>query len=171
MQQLKTKPGIAALALQFTILTAVRSGPVRAATWDQINLEDRVWTIPAMHMKAKRPFRAVLNEQAIEVIKPLMGASDYVFPGGKIGKPLSENGMLAVLKRMGRTDITVHGFRSTFRDHIGEETDFDRFVTEFAMAHVVGDSTERAYARGDQLRKRFDIMEAWGNYVMSGSCE
>ncbi len=157
--------GIAALALKFTILTAVRSGAVRSARWDEIDLVTKTWTIPAVNMKNKKEFRAALSTHALEVIRPLMGLGDIVFPGEKVGKALSSNAMLALLKRMGLKGLTVHGFRSTFRDYIGEATNLDPLIAEYALAHVVGDSTERAYARGDQLAKRYHMMEQWGDYV------
>ena len=94
--------------------------------------------------------------------------SDFVFMGGKIGKPLSDGGMLSLLKRMNRSDITVHGFRSSFRDYIGEETSFPHRIAEYALAHELTSETEKAYARGDLLAKRFEMMEVWGDYVCSG---
>ena len=168
---LGAQQGIAALALKFTILTAARTGSVRFARWEQIDLEKRIWTVPAAHMKSKREFRVALSSHCCTLLSELPRVGAYVFPGGKIGEPLSTGGMLSLLKRMGRKDITVHGFRSTFRDYIGEETGFDYRLAEFALAHVLSSSTEKAYARGDLLEKRFELMEHWGQYAMGGVTE
>lgn len=169
MAKLKKQSGVAALAMEFAILTASRTGPVRFATWDQFDLEGKVWTVPATNMKTKKEFKVALSSHACEVLGKLPKIKDqpFVFLGGKLGQPLSENGMLSVLKRMDRQDITVHGFRSTFRDYIGEITDYDHRLAEYALAHVLKDSTEKAYARGEQLTKRFVMMEDWGTYATS----
>ena len=108
------------------------------------------------------------RKSAVELIKNLPRLAEFVFPGTKEGKPISNGAMLAVLKRMGRTDITVHGFRSTFRDWVGEETSFNTNLAEHALGHKVGNQVERAYARSDQLEKRRVLMEAWGAFVTSG---
>jgi integrase len=167
MKELIKQQGVAAKALRFTILTASRTGEVRFATWDEFDLEKKEWNIPKLRMKARKPHRVALSDAAVELLKNLPKDTPYVFPGGKIGKPLSENGMAAVLKRMGRKDITVHGFRSTFRDYIGEETGFPHRLAEFALAHGLTDEAEKAYARGDLLKKRFKMMNAWAAYVDS----
>ena len=135
-------------------------------TWSQVNVDSKVWTVPANLMKTKKEFRIALSEQALELINTLPRIDDYVFPGGKAGKPMSENAMLGLLNRMDRNDITVHGFRSTFRDWVGEATDFDAQLAEYALAHRLPDATERAYARGDQLEKRYKLMDAWSNFLI-----
>ena len=116
-------------------------------------------------MKTKKEFRVALSDRALELLYSLPRIDDYVFLGGKAGKPMSENAMLSLLNRMNRNDITVHGFRSTFRDWVGEATEFDTQLAEYALAHRLPDSTERAYARGDQLEKRFKLMDAWATFL------
>ena len=108
-----------------------------------------------------------LSERAVSLLRSLEQVDQYIFPGGKIGKPLSDAGMASVLKRMNVNDATVHGFRSTFRDYIGEKTQHNPVTAEYCLAHSVGDATERAYARGDMLEKRFDMMNIWADYVTS----
>ena len=131
----------------------------------QLDLGKKTWTIPAESMKAKKEFRVALSSHAVEVLDNLPRVDSYIFPGGKLGRPMSNGAMLAVLRRMGCGDITVHGFRSTFRDYIGEETGFPHRVAEFALAHELTSDTEKAYARGDLLTKRFEMMEDWGSYA------
>ncbi len=169
--QLRQREGVAARALEFVILTAARSGEVRGARWSEIDLKAKVWTVPATRMKAGREHRVPLCARAIELlesVRPL--ASDakpdkaFVFPGPAAGKSLSENAFGALLKRM-KVDVTAHGFRSSFRDWTGEVSTFPREVAEAALAHVIGDSTERAYRRGDALEKRRKLMDAWAGYV------
>ena len=109
-----------------------------------------------------------LTETAVLSLRDPMQMHGHIFLGGNIGKPLSNAGMSSVLKRMNVTDATVHGFRSTFRDYIGEETQFNPVIAEHCLAHSVGDATERAYARGDMLAKRFDMVNIWADYVTSG---
>jgi len=169
MTLLRQQEGIPSLALRFTILTACRSGEVRLATWDEFDLEKREWNIPRVRMKARKAHRVALSDAAVELLDQLPRAGEYVFPGGKIGQPLSNGGMSAVLRRLNRKDITVHGFRSTFRDYIGEETGFPHRLAEYALAHGLTDSTEKAYARGVQLKKRFKMMETWAAFVDSAS--
>lgn len=169
--QLREREAVAALALEFAILTAARSGEVRGARWSEIDLAAKTWTVPAGRMKAGREHRVPLSGRAIEVleaVKPLATganlAAQYVFPGPAKGKPLSENAFAMLLKRM-KADVTAHGFRSSFRDWAGEVSTFPREVAEAALAHTVGDATERAYRRGDALEKRRKLMEAWAGYV------
>lgn len=163
MAALRERTAIAALALEFAILTAGRSGEALGATWGEFDMEARVWTIPAARMKAARPHRVPLSKRAAQILESMAAVrtSDYVFPGQKAGKPLSNMALEMVLRRMGREDITVHGFRSAFRDWAGDETQFPREVAEAALAHIVGDEAERAYRRGDALKKRRELMEAW----------
>jgi integrase len=164
-----TREAIAALGLEFTILTASRSGEVLNAQWSEFDLEAAIWIIPASRMQAGREHRVPLTKRAmaiLERVKPLRGMDEaglYVFPGRKPGKPLSGMAFDMLLRRMG-LDITVHGFRSSFRDWAGNETAFPRDLIETALAHVVGDQTERAYRRSDALEKRRTLLEAWERY-------
>lgn len=164
---LRQRDAMAARALEFTILTAARSGETFGLTWKEIDLEAALWVVPAKRMKAGREHRVPLTPRAVEILTELaeLGAEPdaYVFPGQKEGRPLSVMSMDMILRRM-KVDFTVHGFRSSFRDWAGEETSYPREVAEAALAHVVGDETERAYRRGDALEKRRKLMLAWTNY-------
>ncbi|RQS74631.1 site-specific integrase [Burkholderia sp. Bp8977] len=163
---LRQQEGIAALALEFTILTAARTGEVIGATFDEFDDEQRVWSVPAGRMKGERAHRVPLSLRAAQIVKELRSvhASSFLFPGRSLEKPLSNMAMLALLKRMGRGDLTVHGFRSTFRDWSSELTGYPREVAEAALAHAVGDQVEAAYRRGDLFSKRRQMMEAWAKY-------
>jgi len=167
---LRERDAMAALALEFVILTAARSGEVRGATWSEIDLSAKVWTVPAKRMKAGREHRVPLSSRAVEILKkvaPLASrkAEAAVFPNAK-GKPLSDAAFSALFIRMGvdRAKVTPHGFRSSFRDWAGEVSPFPRELAEAALAHVVGNQTERAYRRGDALEKRRKLMDAWGAF-------
>lgn len=165
MAELKQQAGVGALALQFTILTAARSGEVRGMTWDEVNLDDAVWIIPGERMKAGRDHRVPLSTHAKAILTTMeelkMGDTNVVFPGVRDRKPLSDMTLTAVLKRMERTDITVHGFRSTFRDWAAEVTHYPREMAEMALAHTVSDQVEAAYRRGDMFEKRRKMMADW----------
>ncbi len=165
--QLREREAIAALALEFCILTAARSGEVLGARWSEIDLEAKVWTVPAARMKAAHEHRVPLPGRALAILEKLntVRTSGFVFPGQKPGKPLSGMAMEMVLRRMKSESVTVHGFRSSFRDWCGEVTSFPREVAEAALAHVAGDATERAYRRGDALEKRRGLMQAWAGYL------
>lgn len=167
MLDLKARDSMAARALELTIYCASRSGEVLGATWAEIDLDNAVWTVPRERMKAGRPHRVPLSKPAISLLKTLHEAriSEFVFPGQKAGRPLSNMAMEMQLRRMKHTDITVHGFRSSFRDWAGEATKFPREIAEAALAHVVGDQTERAYRRGDALKRRRELMEAWAGFL------
>lgn len=173
MVELRAENGVAARALEFAVLCASRTGEVTGATWAEFEIDKAEWVVPGERMKSKRPHRVPLNDRALEILAELreLRLSDdpkaYVFPGGKKGKPLSENAMLALLKRMERMGITPHGFRSSFKDFCAERTNFDNVVSEAALAHVVGDATEAAYRRGDLYEKRKKLMDAWGRYCTS----
>jgi len=170
MQLLKATPGSGAAALQFTILTASRTSEVIFAQWDELNLDKKEWNIPKARMKARVAHRVALSDDAIALLKSLPKTSQYIFPGWITGKPLSNAAMTAVLRRMDRKDITVHGFRSTFRDYIGEETDYPHRLAEYALAHSLKDGAEKAYARGDMFKKRIDMMNTWANYINAPDC-
>jgi integrase len=162
-----------ALALRFAILTAARTGEVIAATWSEIDLDARLWIIPAARMKGKREHRVPLSGPVLQILNTMTAlrtsSSGYVFPGQRHGKPLSNMSLLAVLKRMGHPDLTTHGFRSTFRDWAAETTAFPSEVVEMALAHAVGSKVEAAYRRGDLFAKRRELMDAWGAFVTSAS--
>ena len=166
-KQLLNEQGVGALALRFCICTVSRTAPVRFAKWDEFDFENNVWTVPPQNMKGRESFRVALSDEALLILNQMPRVDEYVFPGGKKGKPLSDGGMHSVLRRMKIGDATVHGFRSTFRDYIGEGTLLDPIVAEYCLAHKVGDATERAYARGDMLEKRFHMMNIWADYVTS----
>ena len=164
MARLRGKDSISARALEFTILTAMRTSETTGATWAEIDGD--VWTIPADRMKGGREHRVPLSDRALEVLKniPRMHGSNYVFPGAREGKPISSMRMLELLSRMEGHGLTVHGFRSTFRDWSAEQTNYPRELAEAALAHVLKDKTEAAYQRGDLLDKRRRLMAAWGRY-------
>lgn len=165
MAELATRDGVGARALAFTILTAARSGEVRGARWSEIDLDAALWIIPADRMKASKEHRVPLGAAAIRQLPEPRGADDLVFPGGASrDRPLSDMSLSAVLKRMKVEGVTVHGFRSTFRDWAGETTAFPREVIEAALAHRLKDKAEAAYARGDMLAKRAALMDAWASY-------
>ena len=166
MVELRKRAGIAARGLEFAILTAARSGEVRGATWDEIDLEKRLWTIPADRMKAGKEHVVPLSDAAVALLEamPRMKGSNYVFPAPR-GGAMSDMTLAAVLKRMGKAGVTVHGFRSSFRDWVAEETDHPGEVAEMALAHMIEDETEAAYRRGTLLAKRRRLMEDWAAYL------
>jgi integrase len=170
MARLQKQEGVAARALELLILTGCRSEGVRGAVWAEIDLRKRVWTIPIGRTKTKKRDHCVpLSNAAIAILKKMPRTNDIIFPGIRDGKPLSDMSLSAVLKRMGRNDITVHGFRSTFRDWASECTDFPRDVCEMALEHEVGNKTELAYRRGDLFNKRGELMRTWEAYAMKKS--
>jgi integrase len=168
MADLRGRVGVAAKALEFTILTGARTGEVIGARWDEINLNARVWTLPADRMKGSREHRVPLTGAAVAVLEEMrqLRQNEFVFPGDR-RVMLSNMAMEMLLRRMGR-DVTVHGFRSTFRDWAAERTNFPSEVAEAALAHVVGDKVEAAYRRGDLFEKRRRLMQDWANYCQSG---
>lgn len=158
--------GNGARALEFAILTAARTGEVVGAKWQEIDLDDGMWTIPAERMKAGKEHRVPLSSRAIEILQamPREKGNPYVFIGDRKGRPLSNMAMLMTLRRMGRSDLTVHGFRSTFRDWTAEQTAYPNEMLEMALAHTVSDKTEAAYRRGDMVEKRRRLMDDWAAY-------
>lgn len=166
---LKRHISMAARALEFLILTASRTNEVLGMTWREVDLEEKVWTVPAGRMKMGVEHRVPLSPAAILCLEAqrIFGSEpgSFVFPGRKPGLKLSNMAMEMLLRRMEYDAITVHGFRSTFRDWAGEETDFPREIAEAALAHQVGNEVERSYRRGDALAKRRRLMEAWAEYV------
>jgi integrase len=171
--KIRQRDAVAARALEFAILTATRTGEVLGARWEEIDLENKIWTVPASRMKAGREHRVPMSTVALGIVKRLkpIRQSDFVFPGERRNKPLSNMSMLMMLRRMAREDLTVHGFRSTFRDWAAEQTNFPREVAEAALAHVVADHTEAAYRRGDLFEKRRRLMAAWASYCQGESTE
>lgn len=167
IHNLRTMPGSAAIALEVIILTNCRTSEAIEATWVEFDLNGKVWTIPAGRMKAAKEHIIPLSAPALAALrraKELAEDSPYVFPGTKKNKPMSNMACLALLKRMGRPDLTVHGFRSTFRDWAGESTSHPREVIEHAMAHRLSDKAEAAYARGTLLERRRVLMNDWAAY-------
>jgi integrase len=171
MVALRKETGIAVRALELLILTATRSNETLNATWPEINLDAGIWTIPADRMKAGREHRVPLSPAAIAVLKEMweLKRNDYVFPGARDGQPLSHQAFLDLLKRMGHRGITAHGFRSCFCDWANDQSSFAHQVIEFALAHGIGDKTEKAYRRGDALEKRRRLTIAWAEYCAAPS--
>jgi len=169
MAELREQERIAARALEFAILTAARTGEAIGATWSEINLAERLWTIAAGRMKANREHRVPLCDRAIEILEGMQKTQDgdFLFPGGKPRRPLSNMAFLMLLRRMGRGDLTAHGFRSTFSDWCSERTNFPAEVREMALAHTVSDKVEAAYRRGDLFAKRRQLAEAWARFAMT----
>jgi integrase len=162
MDELRQQNGVVARSLEFAILTAARTGEVIGATWDEIDFEARLWTVPAARMKAGREHRVPLSGAAVTILKSLREAST-----GRRIFPISNMAMLMLLRRMDREDLTTHGFRSTFSDWCAEQTSTPSEVREMALAHVVGDKVEAAYRRGDMFEKRGQLAEAWARYCDS----
>ena len=162
MAELRERQSISALALEFTILCATRTSETIGATWDEIDFDSATWVIPAERMKAKRPHRIPLSERAIKILRGLPRNGEHVFGNGK---PISNMTMLEMLRGMRPNGFTVHGFRSSFRDWIAEQTSFPNHVAEMALAHVIGDKVEAAYRRGDLFDKRRKLMNAWAAYL------
>jgi integrase len=157
VNELKWQNGVAARALEFAILTVARTGEVIGASWAEIDLGGRLWTIPAERMKAGREHRVPLSDAAIALLSNLERDPSRLFP-------ISNMAMLMLLRRMGRGDLTVHGFRSAFSDWCAERTNFPSEVREMALAHVVGDKVEAAYRRGDLFDKRRQLAAAWARF-------
>jgi integrase len=168
MAELRERKGISAAALEFTILTSSRTQETIGACWDEINFATKLWTIPGGRkgrMKAGKEHIVPLSDRAIELLTKLPREKDspFIFPGSKTGEPLSNMAMLELLRGM-RPELTVHGFRSTFRDWAGEQTAFDRETIEFALAHGISDQAEASYRRGRSVEKRRHLMQAWATY-------
>jgi integrase len=167
MAELRGKKNISAAALEFTILTAARTGEAIGAKWSEIDLETCVWTVPADRMKGSNEHEVPLSNRAVEILQALpRERGGYLFPGAKAKQPLSNMAMLELVRGM-RDGLTVHGFRSTFRDWAGDRTNFARDVIEHALAHQLKDKAEAAYRRSSALEKRRQLMEAWARYCQS----
>lgn len=171
IQALRVSKGYASvkLAFEYLILTAARTSEVLLAKWNEIDPDTRTWTVPADRMKAHVEHRVPLSERCIEILQAAreisMSGGDYIFPGRKHGKPLSNMAFLKTLRDMKRSDITAHGFRSSFRDWAAEKTNTQRSVVEAALAHQVESKVEAAYFRTDLFDKRRDLMRSWEKFV------
>jgi integrase len=171
MAELRQQAGIAASALELLVLTAKRTSEIIGAHWNEVDLDDAMWTIPAGRIKGGREHRIPLSRAAVKVLKRIRREQqqagyqgDFVFPGAKAGKHLSDMAMLELRLRMGYGHVTVHGFRSTCKDWAAECTHYPNEVSEMALAHVVSDKVEAAYRRGDLFAKRRHMMEDWAKY-------
>jgi integrase len=170
LANLRTREAIAARALEFLILTTARTGEVIGARWNEIDLLDKTWTVPATRMKAHREHRVPLSARATTILQEMQRrchgaeANAFVFPGSKAGRPLSNMAFLMLLRRMGLDDLTVHGFRATFKTWTSERTRIQNEIAEAALAHVIGDKVEQAYRRGDLFEKRRQLMQQWATF-------
>jgi integrase len=170
MERLRGIASVSARALEFTILTACRTGEVIGAKEGEVDFANKMWIISGERMKAGREHRVPLCDRTIEILQttPREAGSEYLFPGGRAGRPLSNMAMLQLIRGTDDTgELTVHGFRSTFRDWAAERTNFPRELAEAALAHVLENKTEAAYQRGDLLEKRRRLMAAWEKYCAS----
>jgi len=172
MTRLKDVEGFGARGLELCILTATRTSEVLKAEWGEVDFKAKIWTVPAARMKAGKDHEIPLSDRAVSVLRGLheKRLSDFIFPGAKPGKPLSNMAMTAVMRRMECGAFTVHGFRSSFRDWAGDATSFPRDIAEMALAHKVGDAVEQAYRRSSALAKRRKLMEAWASYCTTVKC-
>jgi len=171
IERLHRSNAMSARAIEFLILTGMRTSEVLGAQWPEIDFDKAVWSVPAVRMKRKKVHRVPLSDRAVEIVleQRTVRLSDYIFPGQVPKRPLSTGAMDALLNRMKIENATVHGFRSSFRDWCGEETGFPREIAEAALAHAIGNEVERAYRRGDALKKRRELMAAWADYCDGGS--
>ena len=166
MVKLREETAITARALEFLILTAARTSEALGVEWDEIDRDQRMWVVPAARMKAGKDHRVPLSSRALAIIKEMgeIRQSEFVFPGGKRGRPLSQMALAMLLRRTGYGHVTVHGFRSAFRDWAAECAPFPREAAEMALAHAVGDKVEQAYLRADMFEVRRKLMDAWATY-------
>lgn len=165
LEELSAMSGLGAKALGFTILTACRTSEVLEAKWSEIDIENKLWIVPALRMKADREHRVPLTDAAIELLKSLPIENEFVFPGMKQGKPLSNLSMLMVMRRMKKEQYTVHGFRSAFRDWAAEFANAPRELCEQVLAHKIANKAEAAYFRSDLLESRRELMKKWAAFT------
>ena len=171
MVRLRELETVTALAMEFTVLTAARTGEVIGATWDEIDVAGRTWTVPADRMKAGKQHVVPLTDRAVTVLEclPRLEGTPYLFPGARHGRPISNMTMLKLLQQtLEQPDYTVHGFRSTFRDWAAERTTFPVRVVEYALAHQLKDKVEAAYQRSNLLEQRRELMHAWMQFLATG---
>jgi len=170
---LREQDGIAVRALEFAILTAARTGEVLGARWSEFG--EKTWTVPAERMKAHREHRVPLSDRALAILQEMqahrLGDDGFVFPGSRSGRPLPHSALLRLLRQMGRSDLTAHGFRATFKTWASDRPRFANEIVEVALAHVVGSKVEQAYQRGDRFEERRRLMEAWAGYLAKASAE
>ena len=177
LASLREQEGIAARALEFLILTAARTGEVIGAQWNEIDLLDKTWTLPAARMKAHREHRVPLSASALAILDEMQpalnrdAAHSFVFPGGKAGTGLSNMAFLMLLRRIGRGDLTAHGFRATFKTWASERTSIQNEIVEGALAHVIGGKVEQAYRRGDMFEKRRRLMQQWATFCTTAPAQ
>jgi len=172
---LREQEGVAARALEFLLLTGARTGEVIGARWNELDLLDKTWTLPAARMKAGREHRVPLSFRALAILEKMQahrhGDDGFVFPGGKAGRPLSNMAFLMLLRRMDRGDLTAHGFRATFKTWASERTGFQNEIVEATLAHVVGNKVEQAYQRGDMFEKRRRLMQQWATFCTTAPAQ
>ncbi len=166
MAELRTREGVGAKALELVILTCTRTTEVREATWDEVNVAEKVWTIPPERMKSGSPHRIPLSKAAVAVLEIMakLGTKGLIFPGPTPKEPMSNNAMLSVLDRMGHGHVTVHGFRSTFSDWAEDTTNYPPAVIDRALSHSKKEKTQKAYFRTDLFERRAPLMEEWAKY-------
>jgi integrase len=170
MAELRAKKGTPARALEFAVLTAARTGEVIGAKWDEIDLESKLWSVPPSRMKAGKEHRVPLSDRLVEILEALRCGDEYLFPREGGGKPLHPSSMWEVIRRM-RDGATVHGFRSSFRDWVAEQTAYPSEMAELALAHAVGNKVEQAYRRSDMMEKRRRLMSDWAEYCSQPPAE
>ncbi|NDB70206.1 MAG: integrase, partial [Methylocystaceae bacterium] len=172
MRELRSRPSTSALALEFTILTAGRTNEILGARWSEFDLDDKIWTIPAERMKMAKVHRVPLSDRCVEIVRMLRpnNSDGFIFTGPSNKKQLSNMAMLMLLRSF-EQKITVHGFRSSFRDWAGNETNHSREVVEEALAHQIGDEVERAYRRSDAIEKRRMLMNDWTAFCLQMPAE
>jgi len=165
MQALRKHTSVSAKCLEFTVLTCARTGEALGARWTEIDFDQRIWILPAHRMKGGKEHRVPLSDRALEILRKMnaLRRNDFVFPGTKPGRPLSQMTLAMLVRRMGYA-VTVHGFRSTFRDWAAEETPFSREAAEMALAHTIPDAVEAAYRRGDLFKQRAQMMNRWESH-------
>src|SRR5262249_14386475 len=170
MAGLRAEQGVAARALEFLVLTAARAGEVRRAAWSEINVDRALWEIPGHKMKAGKPHRVPLSSRCVEILRALPRQGDLVFPG-RAGAMMAEVNFAYILRKLGHGDVTVHGFRSSFRTFAAEGTSFPHEIAELALAHTVGTAVTRAYKRTDLFDRRRKLMQAWSDFLARPATE